>query len=194
MPHIRGLPNEILLMIASFLDGKAIFTLGTSCHNLYNRLQHAFLEYKVQYQNSKLMHLAAKTNNISLAKAMLKRHADVNAFFRGKTPIMRALKHGATDIFRVLLKSPGVDINLQNTTLESALWALERLLATPGINVGRCAAGQSPFALAYAHGRVDAMKVLLHTDRVDINASGLGHLPICQAVEHGQVEAVRLLV
>ncbi|KAI1828832.1 hypothetical protein CBS147337_10362 [Penicillium roqueforti] len=72
--------------------------------------------------------------------------------------------------------------------------ALQRLLAVPGINVGRCAAGQSPFALACAHGRVDAMKVLLHIDRVDVNASGLGHPPICQAVERGQLEAVRLLV
>lgn len=402
-------------MIASLLDGKAIFTLGKSCKNLYNRLEPIILEYKVQYQNSKLLHLAAKTNNASLAKAMLKRHADVNAFFRGKTPTMRALKHGATDVFRVLLKSPGVDINLQSTTLESALWyaikyntcgaviqmahahrnlnlnlrhqegqtalhravwagriglvqtllflggdleskdshglspwdwacrsnrpsmqhtltrgsdfrfpkdfdlvyhddlplhqaishgsmdairllmkqkrtdleahdrngdtplhlavrsqsreimdlllshplidvngtdlagntplwlsthlscdavterlleeprvnlnlvggngdtqtpstslhhavlrpdtgALQRLVAVPGIDVGRCAAGKSPFALACTHGRIDAMKVLLRLDRVDINASGLGHPPICQAVESGQVEAVHLLV
>jgi ankyrin repeat protein len=35
---------------------------------------------------------------------------------------MRALKHGATDVLKVLLKTPGVDINLQNTALESALW------------------------------------------------------------------------
>ena len=402
-------------MIASLLDGKAILTLGKSCKNLYNRLEPTILEHKVQYQNSKLLHLAAKTNNASLAKAMLKRHADVNAFFRGKTPIMRALKHGATDVLKILLNSPGVDINLQNTTLESALWyaikyntcgavirmanahpnlnldlrhkegqtalhravwagriglvqillflgsdlqckdshglspwdwarrsnrpsmlqtltresdsqfptdfdlvyhdelplhqavshgsidairlllkqkrihleahdrngntplhlavrsqsrevmdillrnphsdvncrdlagntplwlsthlscdavterlleeprvnlnfvgghgdtqtpstslhhavlrpdtgALERLMAVPGIDVGRCAAGQSPFALACAHGRVDSMKVLLRVDRVDINASGLGHPPVCQAVESGQVEAVRLLV
>ncbi|KAJ5982711.1 hypothetical protein N7451_012811 [Penicillium sp. IBT 35674x] len=54
--------------------------------------------------------------------------------------------------------------------------------------------GQSPSALACAHGRVDAMKVLLHAGRVDINASGLGDPPICQAVERGQLEAVRLLV
>jgi len=361
-----------------------------------------------------MLHLAAKTNNVSLAKAILKRDVDVNTFFCGKTPIMRALKHGAIDVFRVLLKSPGVEINLQSTTLESALWyaikyntcgaviqmahahrnlnlelrhqegqtalhravwagriglvqillllgsdleckdshgfspwnwacrsnrpsmlqtltresdsrfprdfdivyhdelplhqavshgsmdairllmkqkhtleahdrngdtplhlavrsqsrqvmdlllshpqidvnckdlagntplwlsthlscdavterlleeprvnlnfvggygdiqtpstslhhavlrpdtgALQRLVAVPGIDVGRCAAGQSPFALACAHGRIDAMKVMLRLDCVDINASGLGHPPVCQAVESGQVEAVCLLV
>ncbi|KAJ5982642.1 hypothetical protein N7451_012742 [Penicillium sp. IBT 35674x] len=402
-------------MIAASLDGKAIIALRESCSNLHNRLQRTFFKFNIEHQNSNLLHLAAETNNVSLAKAMLSYHADVNALFRGKTPIMRALKSGATDVLRVLLKTPGVEINLQNKALKSALWyaikystcravtemahthqnlnldlrhedgqtalhkavwtgriglvqillflgsdpdakdshghspwdwacrsnrpsmmktltrgpdsrfpidfdlahhdklplhqsvshgsmdairplltqkgsnleahdrhgntplhlavhsgsrevmdlllrhprarvnckdregntplwlsthlscdavterlleephvdinfigghgefqapstslhhavlqpdtgALQRLLAVPGINVARCAAGQSPFALACAHGRVDAMKVLLHIDRVDVNASGLGHPPICQAVERGQLEAVRLLV
>lgn len=69
----------------------------------------------------------------------------------------------------------------------------ERLLTVPGIDVARCAAGQSPFALACAHGRVDAMEFLLHTGRVDISFSGSGDLPICQAAERGQQKAVRLL-
>jgi len=402
-------------MIAAFLDGKATIALRKSCKNLYDRLQPVFLKYNIKYQNSNLLNLAAKTNNVSLAHAMLGYHANVNAFFRGKTPIMRALKQSSTEVLRLLLKTPGVDINLQNTALESALWyaikygtcrtilemenactslkvnlrhkegrtvlhravwagriglvqvllyldsdpeaedchgnspwdwachsnrysmmrtfmkgsdsqfpidfdlidhdelplhqavshgsmdairmllkqkrtnleahdrngdtplhlavrsrsrevmdlllshprvrvnckdregntplwlsthlscdavterlleephvdinfigghgefqapstslhhavlkpntaALQRLLVVPGVDVARCAMGQSPFALACAHGRIDAMKVLLHTGRVNINASGLGDPPICQAVERGQLEAVRLLV
>ena len=84
--------------------------------------------------------------------------------------------------------------SLHHAVLKSNTVALQRLLAVPGIELGRCAAGQSPFALACAHGRVDAMKVLLNTGRVNINAGGLGDPPICQAVERAQLEAVRVLV
>jgi ankyrin repeat protein len=113
-PHIRGLPNKILLMIAAGLDGKAIIALRESCSNLHNRLQRTFLEFNIEHQNSNLLHLAAETNNRSLAKAMLRCHADVNAFFRGKTPIMRALKSGATDVLRALLRTPGVCHQVQH--------------------------------------------------------------------------------
>jgi ankyrin repeat protein len=71
-------------MIAAFLDGKAIIALSESCSNLHNRLQPTFLEFNIKYQNSNLLHLAAKTNNRSLAKVMLRYHADVNAFSAGK--------------------------------------------------------------------------------------------------------------
>lgn len=397
------------------MGGQALFAFAQSCQDLYYTLQPTVLKFNIKYQNSLLLHLAAKTNNIPLAKALLHYDANVNAFFQRKTPIMRALEYSSTDVLKLLLQAPGVDINIQNRAQESALWyaikygtcrallemavacpslevnlkhrrgrtalhravwagriglvqvllshdsdpnakddhghsswdwacenkrpsmksmfsktpgsgypfdidlmyhdelplhqavahgsmdairlllkqkhvrleahdrdgntplhlavrsgsrevidlllchpgvsvnckdkngntplwlstylscdavterlleerrvkvnfigghgdfqapstslhhavlnsntvALQRLLAVPGIEPGLCAAGQSPFALACAHGRVDAMKVLLNTGRIDINAGGLGDPPICQAVERGQLEAVRLLV
>ena len=109
-------------MIAEFLDGNAISAFGISCKNIHDRLQPATLKFNIEYQNSNLLHLAAKTNHVSLAEAMLDYQVNVNAFFRGKTPIMRALEHSATEVLKLLLKTPGVDINLQNQALESALW------------------------------------------------------------------------
>ncbi|KAJ5117404.1 hypothetical protein N7448_011036 [Penicillium atrosanguineum] len=103
-----------------------------------------------------------------------------------------------------LLEERGVDINfvggydesqvasssLHHAVLKPDTVALQRLLAVPGIELGLFAAGQSPFGLACAHGRVEAMKVLLNTGRVDINTSEFGDPPIFQAVERGQLEAI----
>lgn len=49
---------------------------------------------------------------------------------------------------------------------------LEHLLAVPGILSNHCAAGRTPFFVAFARGSIDAMMVLLNTGRADINASG----------------------
>ncbi|KAJ5982125.1 hypothetical protein N7451_012225 [Penicillium sp. IBT 35674x] len=53
---------------------------------------------------------------------MLDYHAAVKAIFRKKTPAMGALEHPSADVLRLLLRTPGVDINLQNEAQESASW------------------------------------------------------------------------
>jgi ankyrin repeat protein len=83
-------------------------------------------------------------NDIDLAERLLYRRADVNAFFRGKTPVMRALKYSSYDVLQLLLESPTLDINLQNQAQESALWyavtygtcsVLQNLLQVPKLQV-----------------------------------------------------------
>lgn len=126
----------------------------------------------------------------------------------GNTPLWLSTHLSCDAVTERLLEERSVDINfiggygefqapstsLHHAVLKSTTVALQRLLVVPGIDLTRCAAGQSPFTLACADGRVNAMKVLLNTGRVDINASGLRDPPICQAVERGQLEVVRLLV
>ena len=109
-------------MIATHLEGSAIFALARSCRNLYSRLQPAILKFNIQYQNSNLLHLAATTNNIALAEILLQYNANVNASFRGKTPLMRALKHSSIEVLKLLLEDPALEINIQNKAQESALW------------------------------------------------------------------------
>jgi ankyrin repeat protein len=156
------------------------------------------------------LHLAVRSQSREVMDILLSHpHSDVNCRdLAGNTPLWLSTHLSCDVVTERLLEEARVNLNfvggyggtqtpstsLHHAVLRPDTGALQRLVAAPGIDVSRCAAGQSPFALACAHGCVDAMRVLLHIDRVDINASGLGHPPICQAVEHGQVEAVRLLV
>ncbi|OQE07149.1 hypothetical protein PENFLA_c178G03803, partial [Penicillium flavigenum] len=97
MPNIRDLPNELLL------------------------LQPSTWKYNIRFQNSNLLHLAVKYDNVGLADALLQHNANINAFYRGKTPLMRALKYSSAAVRELLLSHPDLDINIQNQARDSAL-------------------------------------------------------------------------
>jgi ankyrin repeat protein len=59
--------------------------------------------YNIEFQNSNLLHLAVKYDNVGLAEALLQHNANINAFYRGKTPLMRALKHASAAVRELLL-------------------------------------------------------------------------------------------
>ncbi|KAF9249646.1 hypothetical protein DTO006G1_6716 [Penicillium roqueforti] len=101
---LPDLPIEIRLEIAAYLGGQELFAFAQSCQGLYSTLWPTVLTFNVKYQNSILLHLAAKPNDVSLAEALLHCHANVNAFFRGKTPIMRASEHSATKVLKLRCK------------------------------------------------------------------------------------------
>lgn len=110
------------MWIVSYLNGSAIFSLARSCTILYSRLQPSIWKYNVKFQNSNLLHLAAKTGNVRFAEALLRHNANINAFYRGKTPLMRALQYPSTAVRELLLSHRELDINLQNQARDSALW------------------------------------------------------------------------
>ncbi|CAG8022806.1 unnamed protein product [Penicillium salamii] len=107
MPNIRDLPNELLPWIVSHLDGSAIFALAKSCKDLDVRLQPSIWKYNIKVQNSNLLHLTYNAN--------------INAFYRGKTPLMRALKYSSAAVHVLLLDHRDLDINIQNQACDSAL-------------------------------------------------------------------------
>jgi ankyrin repeat protein len=80
------------------------------------------IQFNIEYQNSNLLGLAAKDDNVGFALLLLHHGANVNAFFRGRTPVMRALKYSSSAVLKLLLESPRLDINIQNRERESALW------------------------------------------------------------------------
>ncbi|CAG8882967.1 unnamed protein product [Penicillium nalgiovense] len=121
MPNIRDLPNELLLWIVSHLDGSALFALAKSCKDLDFRLQPSTWKYNIRFQNSNLLHLAVKYDNVGLADALLQHNANINAFYRGKTPLMRALKYSSAAVRELLLSHRDLDINIQNQARDSAL-------------------------------------------------------------------------
>ncbi|CAG8175043.1 unnamed protein product [Penicillium salamii] len=112
MPNIRDLPNELLLWIVSHLDGSAIIW-----------------RYNIKFQNSNLLHLAVKDDNVVLAAALLQHNANINAFYRGKTPLMRAFQYSSAAMRELLLNRRELDINIQNQALETALRYAIRLFS-----------------------------------------------------------------
>ncbi|CAG8892884.1 unnamed protein product [Penicillium nalgiovense] len=121
MPNIRDLPNELLLWIVSHLDGSALFALAKSCKDLDFRLQPSTWKYNIRFQNSNLLQLAVKYDNVGLADALLQHNANINAFYRGKTPLMRALKYSSAAVRELLLSHRDLDINIQKQARDSAL-------------------------------------------------------------------------
>lgn len=79
------------------------------------------LKFNVKYRNSHL-HLAAKANICALTQDLLLYGANINAFFRGKTALMRAIKYSSREVIKLLLNQPDLKVNLQNRAQESALW------------------------------------------------------------------------
>ncbi|KAJ5117405.1 hypothetical protein N7448_011037 [Penicillium atrosanguineum] len=120
---LQNLPIELRLEIAAYLGGQALSAFAQSCRNLYHILQPTLRKLKHEYQSRLLLHSAAKTDNVLLVeKAMLDYPANVNELFRGKTPIMTALKYSSIEVLLPLLEAPGRDLNVQNKAQKSALW------------------------------------------------------------------------
>ncbi|KAJ5240609.1 uncharacterized protein N7469_002200 [Penicillium citrinum] len=144
MPHLRSLPNEVLHRVAARLECNEVFALAGSCRNLYTRLQPPIVAANIQCHNSNLLGFAAMHNDRDLAESLLEHGANVNAFYQGKTPVMRALEYSSYDVLQLLLASSALDINLQNRAQESALWyaitygtcaVLRSLLQVPNLKI-----------------------------------------------------------
>ncbi len=121
------------------------------------------------------------------------------------TPLIYAAGFGHTDIVKLLLKQPNIDINIVDDSDTSALTAaamnghtkiMKLLLQAPGIIVsGR---RNSPLPCAAENGHTEAVKLLLNTPGVDVfaNKVHLGHMrdALYLAAKNGHSEVVSLLV
>lgn len=105
------------MVIVAHLDISDMASLGKSCWNIYCRLQPSIL----QYQNSSLLHLAARDNDYARAELMLLYGANVNTFLGGKTPLMRAIQHGLIDVLELLLSHKKINLRMQNREGENAI-------------------------------------------------------------------------
>jgi hypothetical protein len=89
----------------SHLDGSALFALAGSCKDFDFRLQASIWKYNIKFQNSNLLHLAVKYDNVALAEALLQNNTNINAFYRGKTPLIRAPKYSSAAVCELLSTS-----------------------------------------------------------------------------------------
>jgi hypothetical protein len=67
---LQSLPNRILMLVVTQLNVRDTVSLGQSCWNLYCRLQPSILKYNIQHQNSNLLHLAARDNDLCWSRAL----------------------------------------------------------------------------------------------------------------------------
>ena len=113
----RLIPSSSTLRLppsSSLLSSHALFALVKSCKDLDFRLQPSIWKYNIGFQNSNLLHLADKYDNVGVAEALLQHNANINAFYRGKAPLMRALKYSSAAVRELLLNRRVLDINIQN--------------------------------------------------------------------------------
>ncbi|CAG8906285.1 unnamed protein product [Penicillium salamii] len=171
MPNIRDLPNELLLWIVSHLDGSAMFALAKSCKDLDFRIQRSIWRYNIKFQNSNLLHLAVKDDNVDLAAALLQHNANINAFYRGKTPLMRAFQYYSAAMRELLLNRRELELNIHNQARETVLWyaihygnysMVNRLLEHPKVRVDiKHKHGRTALHLAVFAGRIEFVHILL---------------------------------
>ncbi|OQE69395.1 hypothetical protein PENNAL_c0136G09986 [Penicillium nalgiovense] len=121
--------------------------------------------------NSNLLHLAVKDDNVDLAAALLQHNANINAFYRGKTPLMRAFQYSSAAMRELLLNRRELDINIHNQARETALWyaihygnysMVKRLLEQPKLRVDiKHKHGRTALHLAVFAGRIEFVHLLL---------------------------------
>jgi ankyrin repeat protein len=176
-----------LLWIVSHLDGSALFALAGSCNDFNFRLQPSIWKHNIKFQNSNLLHLAVKDDNVGLAEALLQHNANINAFYRGKTPLMRALHYSSAAVLDLLLNRRDLDINIQNQARESALWyaihygtysTVKTVLGQPNVRVDiKHKYDRTALHLAVFAGRIGFVHLLLPSGSDPDLQDDSGHSP-----------------
>ena len=171
----------------SHLDGSALFALAGSCRDFDFRLQPSIWKYNIGFQNSNLLHLAVKYDNVGLAEALLQHNANINAFYRGKTPLMRALQYSSSAVRDLLLNRRELDINIQNQARHSALSyaihygnfsTVKSVLEQPNVRVDvKHRYGRTALHLAVFAGKIGFVRLLLSSGSdLDLHDDS-GHSP-----------------
>lgn len=128
-----------------------------------------------KFDTSKLPPLvvAVLKNDLEQIQAQVKAGADVNAEFKGKTPIGIALDLGNLDAFKCMLHSPRggekkqVLLNMSCETNQPEFVKL--LLALPGIDVNGEVDGHCAIHRACYENSVECLKLLLAMPGIDVN-------------------------
>lgn len=111
-----------------------------------------------------LFHLAARTNDVSLAGWLFFRNANRSLTDRqGRTPLLVASQHNSIDFLDVILEYP-IDVNATDSNKDTALHiasrnhfpdVAQRLLRFPGIIINPInLAGQTPYSIAVEEGHL----------------------------------------
>ena len=121
--------------------------------------------------------------------------------------LLGAAKNGHSEVVKLLLAAPGIDVNLGGLLAEAAknghAEVVKLLLAAPGIDVNK----GEPLTKAAENGHAEVVKLLLAAPGIDVNKEcedwynseddcedGHGSTPLERAAENGHTEVVKLLL
>jgi len=129
-------------------------------------------------------------------------------FAEGCSPLLIVARNGASDILKILLDQPNIDVNVQNTIGSTPLhlaacWnypdIVEMLLARKDIEVD-ILDGNSEYALTYAceGNNIECVKLLLADERCNAkiinNVGNNGRHALSLAVESGYIEIAKMIL
>lgn len=197
------MPNEILGLIEVYLNRNDVASAAASCRTLFAKLRLSILKFNIKYQNNNLLHLAAQDNNYDLVQSLLGHGANINAFFHGQTPLMRAIKYSSSESSKLLLEGQDLKAHLKNGRQEDALWyavkygtqvIVGKILQRPGFNLNaQDKSGRTVLHLAVFGGRVGIAHLLLSRGADPNIKDQSGHSPKEWALSANQELMVKIL-
>jgi hypothetical protein len=121
--------------------------------------------------------------------------------------LLNAVRSGDTELVRVLLKKPNIDVNgvtkywVEFTPLCLAAYrgydaVVKILLTRPNTDVNKSTyLGDTPLCLAAMNGHIEVVKMLLTRPDIDVNKNNVyGHTPLFGAVKGGNSDIVKMLL
>ena len=172
-PGLLGLPAELLLLVAEFLDAESsINSLNRTSKTLYTCLNKYLYQHNAKTSESSALVWAAREGNTETASLSISMGGDVNSKdIAGCTPLSIALSEGHMAVVRVLLDTGQVDVNSQNNS------------------------GRTPLSFAILGGYTAVVEVLLGAEHVDINSVDINdRTPLCNAVSRDDHQMVKRLL
>lgn len=176
---LMGLPNEMLQLVGSFLVEEAdIYAFILTHSRMYGLLIDQLYRNAVQRKDPRrpaVLFWASANNRLETARKALTSGADINEITNeGYTALWVAADKGHTEIVRLLLAVPEVDV-----TIESHL--------------GYCR--WNALHIACWKQRLGAIKLMLDSDKFDANAHcSTGGTPLQKACQNGHAKTVRALL
>ena len=148
---------------------------------------------------------AAARGRLDLVELLLSRGAEVNVENMPNCPLWQAARCGHLNIFRVLHRHPGVDLNsvdhygrglLHWMTFSDCPEVISMIIHDTAIDVNkRDLGGSTPLAIATEMNYNHIVRIILSNSRTDVNlADGFGNTPLHKAVRRGNVGLVRMLM
>ncbi|KAG8407429.1 hypothetical protein J3459_018507 [Metarhizium acridum] len=163
---LSGLANELLVAVAEFLDAERdIDAFAKSNKRLYSLLIAHLYRYNADNSNASALVWAAKTGRVETLQRAVSTGVKVHEF--ALLPI--ASEEGHLNFASLLLRTPGVDVNVKNED------------------------GWTSLVLASKHGHVDLVNLLLAAN-ADLQTNYAGWTPLNMAANDGHLEVARLLL
>ncbi|KAG6005980.1 hypothetical protein E4U21_007473 [Claviceps maximensis] len=196
---LLNLANELLLATVHFLDSERDIDALARCNKrLYSLLIVHLYRFNVRHSYASGLIWAAKWGRLET----LKRAIAAGVRMQDHALLPTAAEHGHEACVRLLLTTPGIDINVKNEQGWTAVAAASRqghvnvvkslLVADPDLQTNY--AGWSPLNVAAGDGRTEVVTLLLAKGADVSNPSDTGWTPLKSAACNGHYDVVKLLL